>query len=225
MSTRILVAEDEANIRKVVASCLVQEGFEVVEAADGLEAFNLFEEQCDTLSLVMLDVMMPRLDGYSACRQIRSLSPVPILMLTARDTEQDEMTGFSCGADEYIAKPFSSAILVARVKNLLRRSGQDSMENLELGDIRAMVRERSVTAGGKRITLTPKEFDLLCYLMRNCGLVLSRQQILDRIWGLDYDGDDRTVDTHIKCLRAKLGNCGSAIITLRRVGYKFEANN
>lgn len=222
MGTRILIAEDEMNIRRLVASCLTRDGFEVLEAADGGEALALFEAHGDSLALAILDVMMPVCDGYAVCGKIREVSRLPVLMLTARDTETDEMTGFSCGADEYISKPFSTAILLARIKSLLRRTGQDIGENIEAGDIQVLSRERLVLSEGRRILLTPKEFELLCLLMRNHGMVLSRSLILDRIWGQDYDGDDRTVDTHIKCLRAKLGAPGQLIITLRKVGYKFE---
>lgn len=223
MGTRILIAEDESNIRRLVAYYLIQEGFEVTEASDGEEALMLFEELHYDLALVVLDVMMPKVDGYTVCRKIRELSQLPVLMLTAKDTELDEITGFRCGADEYISKPFSPAILTARVKNLLRRTGQDVTQDLEYGGIQVLCRERTVLSLGRRVIMTPKEFDLLCYLMRNRGLVLTRQQIIDRIWGQDYDGDDRTVDTHIKCIRSKLGEPGGQIVTIRRVGYKFEA--
>lgn len=223
MNNKILIAEDENNIRKLVAYYLTQEGFTVVEASGGGEALARFDENPD-LALVMLDVMMPAPDGYQVCRTIREQSRVPILMLTARDTERDEVEGFGCGADEYISKPFSPAILMTRVKNLLRRTGGDDMGDIELGAIKVLQRERTVLVGGKRVIMTPKEFDLLCYLLRNHGLVLSREQIINRIWGLDYDGDDRTVDTHVKCLRAKLGDAGAAITTIRKVGYKLEVH-
>lgn len=223
MNNKILIAEDESNIRKLVAYYLSQEGFTVVEADCGTGALERFDENPD-LALVMLDVMMPAPDGYEVCRAIREQSRVPILMLTARDTERDEVEGFGCGADEYISKPFSSAILMTRVKNLLRRTGGDDMGDLELGGIKVLQRERTVLVEGKRVIMTPKEFDLLCYLLRNHGLVLSREQIITRIWGIDYDGDDRTVDTHVKCLRAKLGEAGAAITTIRKVGYKLEVH-
>lgn len=223
MSVNILIAEDEDNIRRLVAYYLSQEGFRVTEARGGAEALSLFREQSGW-DLVILDVMMPAPDGYAVCREIRSQSDLPILMLTARDTEQDEVTGFHCGADEYIAKPFSPAILTTRVKNLLRRSGGQSQQNIVLGETKILARERVVMQQQRQIILTPKEFDLLCYLARNRNLVLTRQQILDRVWGADYDGDDRTVDTHIKCLRAKLVTEDLRIITLRKVGYKLEAD-
>ena len=221
MNNKILIAEDEANIRRLVAHYLLQEGFEIVEAANGRQALELFENTPD-LALAILDVMMPEMDGYEVCRRIRAKSDLPVLILTARDTESDEVAGFRCGADEYISKPFSPAILVTRVKNLLRRTQQGDHSDLEADGIRVLYRERTVLADGKRVIMTPKEFDLLCYLMRNKNIVLSREQIINRIWDMDYSGDDRTVDTHIKCLRAKLGAQGKHIVTIRKVGYKFE---
>ena len=221
MNNKILIAEDEAHIRKLVAHYLIQEGFQICEAGDGRTALEIYHSTPD-LSLVILDVMMPGPDGYEVCKRIRADSDVPILMLTAKDTEGDEVTGFRCGADEYISKPFSPTILVTRVKNLLRRVALNDMEDLEAGGIRVLYRERTVLSNGERVTLTPKEFELLCYLMRNKNIVLSREQIISRIWEMDYFGDTRTVDTHIKCLRAKLGECGKYIHTIRKVGYKFE---
>ena len=221
MNNKILIAEDEAHIRKLVAHYLIQEGFQICEAGDGSTALEIYHSTPD-LSLVILDVMMPGPDGYEVCKRIRADSDVPILMLTAKDTEGDEVTGFRCGADEYISKPFSPTILVTRVKNLLRRVALNDMEDLEAGGIRVLYRERTVLSNGERVTLTPKEFELLCYLMRNKNIVLSREQIISRIWEMDYFGDTRTVDTHIKCLRAKLGECGKYIHTIRKVGYKFE---
>lgn len=223
MEITVLIAEDEENIRKLVASYLIREGYRVIQAKDGQEAIEYFEEYADTISLVILDIMMPRLDGYEACRKIRELSDVPVVMLTARDTEYDEINGFSCGADEYISKPFSPAILMARVKNLLRRSGRSQVEDFKTGNLEVRYQERMVLVDGKSIILTPREFDLLCYLIQNRNIALSREQILSRVWDADYDGDDRTVDTHIKCLRAKLKDAQVRIATVRKVGYKFEA--
>lgn len=223
MEITVLIAEDEENIRKLVASYLIREGYRVIQAKDGQEAIEYFEEYADTISLVILDIMMPRLDGYEACRKIRELSDVPVVMLTARDTEYDEINGFSCGADEYISKPFSPAILMARVKNLLRRSGRSQVEDFKTGNLEVRYQERMVLVDGKLIILTPREFDLLCYLIQNRNIALSREQILSRVWDADYDGDDRTVDTHIKCLRAKLKDAQVRIATVRKVGYKFEA--
>ena len=223
MEITVLIAEDEENIRKLVASYLIREGYRVIQAKDGQEAIEYFEEYADTISLVILDIMMPRLDGYEACRKIRELSDVPVVMLTARDTEYDEINGFSCGADEYISKPFSPAILMARVKNLLRRSGRSQVEDFKTGNLEVRYQELMVLVDGKSIILTPREFDLLCYLIQNRNIALSREQILSRVWDADYDGDDRTVDTHIKCLRAKLKDAQVRIATVRKVGYKFEA--
>ena len=221
MDSKILIAEDEAKIRQLVASYLVREGFKVVEAADGQQAVEKFEDNDDVV-LVMLDVMMPRKDGYDACREIRSKSDVPILMLTARDSERDEVTGFHMGADEYIAKPFSPTILVTRVKNLLKRTNANDMSDAEVGGLKILYRERTVLVDGQKIITTPKEFDLLYYLVKNQGIVLTRDQIICTVWDMDYNGDDRTVDTHIKCLRAKLGPYAKCIVTVRKVGYKFE---
>ncbi len=221
MENRILLAEDEEKIRRLVAGYLTREGFRVLEAEDGYEALKRFEE-AGNVALVILDVMMPRLDGYETCRRIRAFSSVPILMLTARDSENDEIDGFNAGADEYIAKPFSPAILVARVKNLLRRTSVGDMSDILLDGLVIRYRERTVSLDGACIFMTPREFDLLYYLTRNRNVVLTREQIICTVWGMDYEGDDRTVDTHIKCLRAKLGEYARCIVTLRKVGYKFE---
>lgn len=224
MDIKILLAEDEDNIRKLVASYLVKEGFHVTEAADGAEAIAKFDELMD-FSLVILDVMMPKKDGYEVASYIRKNSDVPILMLTARDTETDEITGFNSGADEYISKPFSPRILMARIRNLLKRTSQNNMQDIEAGGITVKYRERIVLIDGERAVLTPKEFDLLYYLLQNKNIVLSRSQILSTVWDWDYFGDDRTVDTHIKCLRSKIGEYGKKIVTVRKIGYKFECDN
>ncbi|MEL7649572.1 MAG: response regulator transcription factor [Sedimentibacter sp.] len=224
MDTKILLVEDEDNIRKLVANYLVKEGFNVVEAADGQDAIEKFDGDID-FSLIILDVMMPRKDGYEVAAYIRKTSDVPILMLTARDTETDEITGFNAGADEYISKPFSAKILMARVKNLLRRTSQNSMQDIEAGGIAVRYRERIVLIDGEKAVLTPKEFDLLYYLLQNKNIVLTRSQILSTVWDWDYFGDDRTVDTHIKCLRSKIGEYGKKIVTVRKIGYKFECDN
>lgn len=224
METKILLVEDEENIRKLVASYLVKEGFKVVEAADGEEAVKKFDNEYD-LSLIILDVMMPKMDGYQVASYIRNESDVPILMLTARDAEIDEITGFNSGADEYIAKPFSPKILVTRVKNLLKRTSQNSMQDVELDGISIKYRERMVLIDNEKAILTPKEFDLLHYLVQNKNIVLTRSQILSSVWGWDYFGDDRTVDTHIKCLRSKIGRYEKNIVTVRKIGYKFELEN
>lgn len=223
MATYILLAEDDGRIRRVVSGFLREEGFSVVEAADGNEALERFQQLSNHLALIILDVMMPGLDGYQVCRAIRERSALPILMLTARDSESDEITGFRCGADEYIAKPFSPSILLARIHNLLRRAGGDDLKDLQYQGLRVLLREHAVEVDGQRVFFTPKEFDLLCYLLKNKNLVLTRSQILAAVWDYDYMGDDRTIDTHIKCVRAKIGPYSSRIVTLRKVGYKFEA--
>lgn len=221
MENKILIVEDEDNIRKLIVSYLVNEGFKVIEARDGADAIDKFDSNYD-FSLVILDVMMPKIDGYEVCKYIRKNSEVPILMLTARDTEVDEISGFNSGADEYISKPFSPRILVTRVKNLLKRTSMNSMQDIELDGISIKYRERLVTIDGEKAILTPKEFDLFYYLLQNKNMVLTRNQILSTVWDWDYFGDDRTVDTHIKCLRSKIGKYSKNIITIRKVGYKFE---
>jgi DNA-binding response OmpR family regulator len=221
INLNILIAEDEEKIRKLVAGYLNREGFKTAEACDGKQALEMFEKSSD-FSLIILDVMMPYLDGFEVCRRIREVSEVPIVMLTARDSEYDELTGFNCGADEYISKPFSSTILVTRVKNLLKRTSSAVGKPIEIEGLKISYREREVMADQRRVSLTPKEFELLYYLVQNRNIVLSRDQILNMVWDMDFYGDDRTVDTHIKCLRAKLGDYGRHIVTLRKVGYKFE---
>lgn len=221
VENRILIAEDESKIRSLVASYLTREGFRVSEAGDGREALAKFEESPGYV-LVILDVMMPRMDGYEACRRIREQSDVPVLMLTARTAESDELDGFCCGADEYIAKPFSPAILVTRVKSLLRRSRAGDTQDYTLGGLQIRYRERAVLCDGNMVMMTPREFDLLYYLVRNKNLVLTREQMIETVWGIDYEGDDRTVDTHIKCLRSKIGAYARCIVTVRKVGYKFS---
>lgn len=223
MMCKILVAEDEPGIRAIVAQHLKREGFTVYTAADGQEALDLFYR--DNYSLIILDVMMPKMDGFQVCERIRTqTSTVPILMLTAKASEWDELQGFQCGADDYITKPFSPSILVTRVKSLLKRAGLLMENELIYKSIRILNREREVYVSGSPIMLTPKEWELLNYLILNKGLALSREQILASVWGYDYYGDERTVDTHIKCLRAKLGDAGQYIKTVRKYGYKIEAD-
>jgi len=220
MENKILIAEDEAKLRALVASYLRKEGFVVVEASNGREALERFFE--DKFELVILDIMMPIKDGLAVCKEIRSQSTVPIVMLTARSEEYDELSGFSCGADEYITKPFSPAILITRIKSVLKRSRVIGEDEMHLGDITLNKRERKVKIKEESIILTPREFDLLHYLLLNKNLVLNREQILEKVWGFDYFGDERTVDTHIKCLRAKLLDCGDYIKTIRKFGYKLS---
>ncbi len=219
--TRILIADDEARMRRLVADFLKKEGYFVLEAADGEEALEMFFADSG-IALIILDVMMPGMDGWAVCREIRKTSRIPIVMLTARGEEADELYGFDQGADEYISKPFSPGILVARVQALLRRSGNGEKravkqyKNIEIDET-----GHDVLLDGSRIDLSPKEFELLLYMSNNQGIVLSRDQILDSVWGYDYSGDARTVDTHIKRLRIKLGEKDEYIQTVRGYGYKF----
>ena len=217
---KILIVDDEARMRKIVSDFLQREGYGILEAADGMEALDLFTEQQP--DLLILDVMMPRMDGWQVCREIRKTSKVPIIMLTARSEEMDELTGFELGADEYIAKPFSPRILVARVDALLRRTFGADSETRTYGAIELNKAAREVRVSGVPVELTYKEFELLCYLIDNAGVALSRGQILNNVWNYDYFGDERTVDTHVKTLRSKLGVAADDIRTVRGIGYKFE---
>lgn len=219
---RILVADDEGRMRKLVRDFLVRASYDVLEAADGNEALDLFYRERD-IDLFILDVMMPGRNGYEVCREIRESSKVPIIMLTAKGGEQDELAGFDAGADEYISKPFSPKILVARVGAILRRSGAlDEGERLSAGGIVLDPAARLVTVDGERIDLSFKEFELLRYFMENEGIALSREKILDNVWNYDYFGDARTIDTHVKKLRSKMGEKGDYIRTVWGMGYKFE---
>lgn len=217
---KILLVEDEDNLRHIIATYLRKENFFVVEASDGKQALDRFFE--DEFSLIILDVMLPHINGFDVCKQVRTHSKVPVLMLTARDKEQDELYGFSCGADEYISKPFSPDILIARIKSLLKRCDLLLENERIIGDLEINYRQRTAVYQNQRLMLTPKEFDLLYYLVNNSNIALSREQILNAVWGYDYYGDTRTVDTHIKCLRAKLGSFGDNIKTIRKFGYKLE---
>lgn len=219
---KILVVDDESRMRKLVKDFLVKQNYEVLEAGDGSEALDIFFEDKD-IALIILDVMMPKMDGWQVCREIRNYSKVPIIMLTARTDEQDELQGFQLGVDEYIAKPFSPKILVARVEAILRRTGQTSEEdNLEYGGISIDKAAHVVTVDGKPIDLSFKEFELLTYFMENKGIALSREKILNSVWNYDYFGDARTIDTHVKKLRSKMGDKGDLIKTVWGMGYKFE---
>ncbi len=219
---KILVVDDEARMRKLVSDFLTRSGYEVLEAGDGSEALDVFFEQKD-IALVILDVMMPKMDGWQTCREIRQYSKVPIIMLTARSDEKDELQGFQLGVDEYISKPFSPKILVARVEAILRRTGQaESEDKLSMGGIVLDKEAHSVTIDGKEIELSYKEFELLAYFMENKGIALSREKILNNVWNYDYFGDARTIDTHVKKLRSKMGEKGDLIKTIWGMGYKFE---
>lgn len=220
---KILVVDDESRMRKLVKDFLARRNYEVLEAGDGVEAVDIFLENKD-ISLIILDVMMPRMDGWEVCEEIRSYSQVPIIMLTAKGDERDELQGFELGVDEYISKPFSPKILVARVEAILRRSGSllDN-ELINIGGIEIDKVAHIVKVDGKTIDLSFKEFELLTYFMENSGIALSREKILNNVWNYDYFGDARTIDTHVKKLRSKMGEKGEYIKTIWGMGYKFEA--
>lgn len=220
---KILVVDDESRMRKLVRDFLTKSGYEVVEAEDGSRALDLFFEEKD-IAMILLDVMMPKMDGWEVCREIRNYSKVPIIMLTAKSDEKDELMGFQLGVDEYISKPFSPKILVARVEAILRRSGlNDKEEKIEAGGIVIDKAAHQVMIDGKTVDLSYKEFELLTYFVENRGIALSREKILNNVWNYDYFGDARTIDTHVKKLRSKLGEKGELIKTIWGMGYKFEA--
>ena len=217
----ILVVDDEQRMRKLVRDFLTKQNFRVLEAADGEEAVDVVMENKDIV-LVILDVMMPKMDGWETCREIRQYSKVPIIMLTARGGENDELRGFELGVDEYIAKPFSPKILVARVEALLRRTNSANEKNLEYGGIVLNRSAHEVIIDGEKVDLSYKEFELLSYFMENKDIALSRERILNHVWDYDYFGDARTIDTHVKKLRSKMGEKGKYIKTIWGMGYKFE---
>ena len=222
--TKILVVDDESRMRKLVKDFLQKNNYEVLEAGDGSEALDIFFEQND-IALIILDVMMPKMDGWQVCREIRNYSKVPIIMLTAKGDEKDELQGFDLGVDEYISKPFSPKILVARVEAILRRAGKAaSGDVMEAGGIHLDQAAQMVTIDGQNVELSYKEFELLTYFMENKGIALSREKILNNVWNYDYFGDARTIDTHVKKLRSKLGVKGDMIKTIWGMGYKFEAD-
>ena len=218
----ILVVDDEFRMRKLVKDFLQKEDCTVLEAGDGEEAIKIFDENKEKINLILLDVMMPKLDGWSVLRQIRQESKVPVIMLTARGEEQDELFGFELGVDEYIAKPFSPKILVARIKAILNRTEEKTKENKNYGGIEINTEGRTVTVDEKPIELSLREYELLKYLLDNENVALSRDKILNNVWNYDYYGDSRTIDSHIKKIRHKLGKKGKYIKTIRGVGYKFE---
>ncbi len=218
----VLIVDDESRMRKLVKDFLMQKGYLVLEAADGEEALTVFEENSTKISIILLDVMMPKLDGWSVLRQIRQTSKVPIIMLTARGEEQDELFGFELGVDEYIAKPFSPKILVARVEAILNRTKPQQKEVKDYGGIVIDADGRTVKVDGKQVDLSLREYELLKYLVDNENIALSRDKILNNVWNYDYYGDSRTIDSHIKKIRHKLGKKGKYIETMRGVGYKFE---
>ncbi len=219
---KILVADDECRMRRIIKDFLEVHGYSVLEAADGEDAINIFYRLKD-IDLIILDVMMPKINGFEVLKELRASSNVPVIMLTARAQECDELMGYSIGADQYIMKPFSPKVLVARVEALLRRTMAPSANVMELGDMIIDKEAHSVFVKGEEVYLSVKEFDLLVYLAENRGITLSREKILDHVWNYDYYGDARTIDTHITKLRKKLGECGSYLYTKRGVGYRFEA--
>ena len=220
---KILVVDDEARMRKLVKDFLANKGFYVEEAGDGEEAVDKFFAQKD-IALVLLDVMMPKMDGWEVLKTIRKYSQVPVIMLTARSEERDELQGFSLGVDEYISKPFSPKILVARVAAILRRSNASGGDALSVGGILIDKAAHQVTIDGKEVELSFKEFELLSYFVENQGIALSREKILNNVWNYDYFGDARTIDTHVKKLRSKMGDKGDYIKTIWGMGYKFEVS-
>ena len=217
MNNKILVVDDESRIRKIIRDFLVREGYVVCEAEDGEAALDIFCSNND-IDLIIMDVMMPKMDGWQLCKEVRKLSKVPILMLTAKSEEQDELKGFELGVDEYISKPFSPKILTARVNALLRRTTGDNEEILDIAGITVNKIAHTVTIDGKEIDLSFKEFELLTYFMENRGIALSREKILNNVWNYDYYGDARTIDTHVKKLRSKMGEKGKFISTIWGMG-------
>ena len=218
----VLIVDDESRMRKLIKDFLMQKNYKILEAGDGEEALKVFEENQNKISVILLDVMMPKLDGWSVLRQIRQTSKVPIIMLTARGEEQDELFGFELGVDEYISKPFSPKILVARVESLLKRTKPEEKEIEDYGGITINSKGRTVTVDGKQVEMSLREYELLKYLVDNKGIALSRDKILNNVWNYDYYGDSRTIDSHIKKIRHKLGKKGKYIQTIRGIGYKFE---
>ncbi len=221
---KILVVDDESRMRKLVRDFLIRDNFDVLEAADGEEALDIFYRDKE-ISLIILDIMMPKINGWDVCREIRETSKIPIIMLTAKGEETDELQGFDLGVDEYIAKPFSPKILVARVQAILRRFNKIAdEETVQAGTIRMDKAAHLVTVGTERVELSYKEFELLAYFIENQGIALSREKILNHVWNYDYFGDARTIDTHVKKLRNKLGKSGEYIKTIWGMGYKFEVD-
>ncbi|MGG4462474.1 response regulator transcription factor [Brevibacillus porteri] len=221
MTKTILIVEDQQVLREIMKEYLMDEGYEVLEAGDGSQALTLFQEH--EVHLIILDIMLPELDGWSVCRRIRKVSNVPILMLTARADEDDTLLGFELGADDYVVKPCSPPILLARAKRLLEnRQIQEPGDMLSGGGITIHLPSRTVSIEGNNYSLTHTEFEILAYLMKNKGIILTREQLLTKIWGYDFDGEDRTLSSHIRNLRSKLGEHAKHIVTVVRSGYKFE---
>ena len=218
----ILVVDDESRMRKLIKDFLMVKNYKILEAKDGEEALEVFETNKEKIKLVLLDVMMPKVDGWAVLRKIRQDSKVPVVMLTARGEEQDELFGFELGVDEYISKPFSPKILVARIEAILKRTNGEQKQIKNLGGIEIDEAGRTVSVDGRQIELSLREYELLKYLLDNEKVALSRDKILNNVWNYDYYGDSRTIDSHIKKIRHKLGKKGKYIETIRGVGYKFE---
>jgi len=219
---RILVVDDEEMIRKLISKYASFEGYEVIEASGGLDAISISADK--DFDIIILDIMMPDLDGFSVCREIRKTKSTPVIMLSARGEEYDKIHGFEIGVDDYVVKPFSPKELMMRVTAILKRTQNISGDIIEMDGLKIDFAGRIVSVDGKVIELTPKEYDLLVYMMKNKGIALTREKLLNNVWGYDFYGDDRTLDTHIKLLRKNLGDYSNRIVTLRGVGYRFETN-
>ena len=219
--SKILVVDDEVKIREIIKKYAEFEGHSVTEASGGLEAISLCREK--TFDIIILDIMMPDLDGFSVCKEIRKNSFTPVIMLSARGEEYDKIHGFEVGIDDYVVKPFSPKELMLRVAAIMKRSAANDADVVKIGSLKIDFTGRIVTIDGKNVDLTPKEYDLLFYLVKNRGIALTREKLISNVWGYDFFGDDRTLDTHIKLLRKNLGEYSSYIVTLRGVGYRFEA--
>ncbi len=219
--SKILVVDDELKIREIIKKYAEFEGHTVTEASGGLQAVSICREQ--EFDIIVLDIMMPDLDGFSVCREIRKNSTTPIIMLSARGEEYDKIHGFEVGVDDYVVKPFSPKELMLRISAIIKRASNTSTDTVKIGGLCIDFTGRLVTIDGKNVNLTPKEYDLLFYLVKNRGIALTREKLISNVWGYDFFGDDRTLDTHIKLLRKNLGEYSSNIVTLRGVGYRFEA--
>ncbi len=220
---RLLIVDDEDKIREVVKEYALFEGYEVEEAADGMQAIEKVKTDKSGFDCIVMDIMMPRLDGYSACKEIKKLSSVPVIMLSARGEEYDKLFGFEVGIDDYVVKPFSPKELMARIKVVVnRRKAPEAEDVIRYKGLEINFAAREVTIDGKKVQMTPKEYDILFYLARNMNIAMSREKLLEEVWGFDFYGDDRTVDTHIKMLRNSLGPYRDLIVTLRGMGYKFD---
>ena len=221
--SRLLIVDDEDKIREVVKEYALFEGYEVEEAADGMQATEKVKSDKSGFDCIVMDIMMPRLDGYSACKEIKKLSSVPVIMLSARGEEYDKLFGFEVGIDDYVVKPFSPKELMARIKVVVnRRKAPETEDVIRYKGLEINFAAREVTIDGKKVQMTPKEYDILFYLARNMNIAMSREKLLEEVWGFDFYGDDRTVDTHIKMLRNSLGPYRDLIVTLRGMGYKFD---